>query len=207
MRSRGSSQESLARIALMAFVAALHLYASWWLLFRFQIQPPPLAVDRDEEAVLQVHFIARSSELREPAPPVAASPVTVRRSAEAVASPEPSATRGISAVFLPASSEPATPRRPLDLSVPERREPIGFDRPDPLASRASLDPRRTRFADDWATDGDAVEKLKEDSRVARTLLGLFGGRDTCTEQAIRERRDDCVGADYRPGLHEVLQGR
>lgn len=206
MRGKQNRREPLARIALMAFVAGLHLYASWWLLFRFQLQVP-MSADAEDEPVLLVRFISKA--LPEPeagatAAPAAVSPTQVAVTPTPAASSRPVAGE-TSAVFLP-SAGTAAPRRPLDLSVPEPMEPTVFDRPDPFASRATLDPRRTRFADDWATDGDAIEKLKEDSVVARTLLGLFGGRDSCTDKAIRERRSDCVGADYRPELREVLQG-
>ncbi|WP_237053639.1 hypothetical protein [Marilutibacter chinensis] len=191
----------------MAFVAGLHLYASWWLLFRFQLQVP-MSANVDDEPVLLVRFISRAPtepEVGTTAAPAAVSPARARiaHTPESPSRPVPGET---SAVFLPSGDTPA-PQRPLDLSVPGSDEPTGFARPDPLASRATLDPRSTRFADDWATDGDAVEKLKEDSVVARTLLGLFGGRDSCTAKAIRERRRDCVGADHQPGLHEALQGR
>ena len=209
MRASGSSSGRPSRTALMTFVAGIHLYASWWLLFRFQPALPE-PVDSGHEQVMLVQFIPRAPE---PAP--AAAPAATSRP-QAATETTPRAGRAgtstrsrpeTSAVFLPAATGAETPRRPLDLSLPEGHAPIRFDAPDPMASRADLDPRTTRFAADWATDGDAVEKLKEDSVVARTLLGLFGGRDPCTDKAIRERRDGCVGADYRPGLHEAVQGQ
>lgn len=204
MRTNDSRLEPLARFALMAFVAGLHACVSWWLLFRYTV---PLPRPGGDAPVTFVHFIPRS----EPFAPASSTPVIpaapARRETSDPRGPaagDVAPEAGTTASFIP----PAPPgaARPLQLSLPEAQVPIVFAARDPLASSVEIAPRGTRFEQAWATDGDAVEKLKEDSLVARTLLGLFGGRDTCTDKAIRERRKDCVGADYQPGIHEAIQG-
>ncbi|GAB3336509.1 hypothetical protein [Marilutibacter aestuarii] len=185
-------------------VLLLHAWAVSWLLSARQPLPIPGALGED---VTQVHFIRPAPAPVAPAPatPVPAPDDAPRPSgSEPLFAPTPSTPApgesGLKVVELP-RTPPSTLRLPDDYVPIDFRANHGVNRQGPI-----LDARTTRFADDWATDGDLVEKLKEDHVAVRIALGLFGGRDTCTREAIRQRRADCVGADFQPELHEAVQG-
>ncbi len=187
-------------------VVLLHVAALAWLLTTRPTLPrQPQAGD----ATTLVYFIRRPT-AASPVPLPPARPTRTRAPAptptptdtgDAGARPRAHASTGaLVVVELP---RPAA----RDLQLPDDYVDIDFGRSNGVTGQPSgLDPRTTRFEDDWATDGDAIEKLKEDHLVARIALGLFGGRDTCTEKAIRNRRADCVGKDFQPEMQDAVQG-
>ncbi|MBB1059720.1 hypothetical protein [Marilutibacter spongiae] len=185
-------------------VLLLHAWAVSWLLSARHALPRPEALGED---VTQVHFIrpAPAPVARDPATPVPVHGDAPRPSGQVPLVPPTASTPAPGESGLAVVELPRTP--PSTLSLPDDYVPIDFQADNGVARRATiLDPGTTRFADDWATDGDLVEKLKEDHVAVRVALGLFGGRDTCTREAIRQRRADCVGADFQPELHEAVQG-
>lgn len=85
----------------------------------------------------------------------------------------------------------------LDLRVQEAPMPLPASRDPPFEWRIAIEPRRTRFADTWVPEGDAIAQARFRSKVVGAALGLFGGPSRrCSEVEHRLRQPDCLPPDH-----------
>lgn len=90
--------------------------------------------------------------------------------------------------------------KPLDLSLPDGvvlREEVSAQR-KPWERRKVLEVESTRFAGEWAPDGDAAADLAWRSKSAAFLMSVFGGgAKPCTAYERRQRHPRCVPDNAR----------
>ncbi|WP_028916688.1 hypothetical protein [Pseudoxanthomonas sp. J35] len=154
----------------------------------------PIGMPRIEETPrLRVVFSPRNAAPDLPVPPPAVLPAAPVQDARAPASPPPPQSRSDKPQPAPPPAAPRNavptlfgedgrPRLPAQLADRwETAKPAPGGKPveperNPLERRNPVDARRTRFADDWVSDGDAAEVINQQiaraqSKIAEFLLG------------------------------------